>query len=132
MTSLFDRWKKTRRQGAAPPSGASPRVSDRSAPVTRPAVVERLRAVIDPEVNLNIVDLGLIYDLRVAPPTVALTLTMTTAACPLSGYIVQQARSVLEALPGVERVEVDLAWQPAWSPQMIDAAVRANRFGSRR
>lgn len=99
--------------------------------VTRAAVAECLKYVIDPEVGINIVDLGLVYDLQVALPDISLTLTMTTPACPMSSHITQQARAILERVRGAEHVEVDLVWQPAWSPQMMDREVRRQRFGAR-
>lgn len=101
-----------------------------STPVpSRLALAGRLRTVIDPEVGLNIVDLGLIYDLQVSPDgTVVVKLTMTTPACPLARYIQQEVARVLQRTPGVRRGVIELVWDPPWSPHMIDPEVRHNRF----
>ncbi len=101
-----------------------------STPVpSRLEVVERLRSVIDPELGLNIVDLGLIYDLQVSPEgTVEIKLTMTTPACPMSSYIKQEVARVLQRTPGIRRGIIELVWEPPWSPYMIDPEVRRYRF----
>lgn len=85
-----------------------------STPVpSRLEVVERLRSVIDPELGLNIVDLGLIYDLQVLPDgTVEIKLTMTTPACPMSSYIKQEVARVLQRTPGIRRGIIELVWEP--------------------
>ncbi|MDQ7039874.1 MAG: metal-sulfur cluster assembly factor [Rhodothermus sp.] len=96
---------------------------------SRLEVVERLRSVIDPEVGLNIVDLGLIYDVQVSPEgTVAIKLTMTTPVCPMSSYIRQEVARVLQRMPGIQRGIIELVWEPPWSPYMIDPEVRRYRF----
>lgn len=100
--------------------------------LTRPAVIDRLRQVIDPEVGINVVDLGLVYDARIEGGQVDLDLTMTTPACPMSGYIAQEAQRALEGLPGLDDAEVWLVWQPPWSFEMMDSDVRAARFGRHR
>lgn len=99
--------------------------------VTRTAVAGCLKYVIDPEVGLNIVDLGLVYDLQVALPAVAVKLTMTTPACPMSGHITKHARAILERIRGVEEVDVELVWDPPWSPQMMDPEASLRHFGGR-
>lgn len=96
-------------------------------------VWEALFDVIDPELQVNVVDLGLVYDVDVWPDSrVQITMTMTTPACPLSGYIKGAAETaVREALPDVEAVIVNVVWTPAWSPEMISPAglakLEANR-----
>jgi metal-sulfur cluster biosynthetic enzyme/Fe-S cluster assembly iron-binding protein IscA len=83
-------------------------------------VRQALRSVIDPEVGLNIVDLGLVYGVAVADRQVNLTMTMTTPACPLSEHIKQDARqSVLAQCPGAAAVEIDLVWDPPWASHMM-------------
>lgn len=99
---------------------------------SRLALAEGLRSVIDPEVGLNIVDLGLIYDLRIEDGTATVRLTMTTPACPMSSYIKQQVGGVLQRTPGLRRGIVELVWDPPWSPQMIAPDARARLFGPRR
>src|SRR5690606_21364170 len=99
---------------------------------TRPAIARDLRRVIDPEVGLNIVDLGLIYDLQVEDGTATVRLTMTTPACPMSSYIKQQVGGVLQRVPGLRRGVVELVWSPPWSPLMIEPEARAALYGGRR
>ena len=91
---------------------------------TRSEIAQRLRAVIDPEVGINIVDLGLIYDISTEDDTVIVELTMTTPACPLSSYITGRIEDELSLLPGVNEVATELVWEPRWSPEMIDSDVR--------
>ena len=89
------------------------------------AVQEALTDVIDPELGVNIVDLGLVYDIAVAGPDVAITMTLTTPGCPLHASIAEAVQAVLEeTLPGVGLVDVDLVWDPPWTPARINAAGR--------
>lgn len=95
-------------------------------PPTEPAVREALCEVIDPEVGINIVDLGLVYGIRCAHRRVHLTLTMTTPACPLSEHIKQDAeQSVLAHCPGAVAVEIELVWNPPWGPHMMSDEAKA-------
>ena len=75
---------------------------------SRRRIADALRYVIDPEVGINIVDLGLVYDIQVEAGTVLLALTMTTPACPMSSYIKGHAAAVLDGVPGVEHARIDL------------------------
>ncbi|HLT47958.1 MAG TPA: metal-sulfur cluster assembly factor [Rubricoccaceae bacterium] len=101
--------------------------SPATASFTRLDVAEALRAVIDPELGVNVVDLGLVYDVRVDGGEVEVDLTMTTPACPLSSYITQQIEVALRPLPGLEGVHVMLVWSPRWSPAMMAEALRPER-----
>ena len=86
------------------------------------AALEALRDVIDPEVGLNIVDLGLVYGVEVVGGDVHVRLTMTTPACPLGEQIVRDAEERLRAVEGMGEVNVELVWEPAWSPDRLSAA----------
>lgn len=97
----------------------------------RKEVARVLKYVIDPEVGINIVDLGLVYDLHLEGERAALVLTMTTPACPMSRYIMQQAEMVLSRIRGILDVDVQLVWDPPWSPAMIEPEVREKTFGGR-
>lgn len=84
------------------------------------AAWEVLRNVIDPEVGINIVDLGLVYRVDVEAGKVLVTMTLTTPGCPLHETIAEAVNSALvESLDGIKAVTLDLVWEPRWSPSMI-------------
>ncbi len=99
---------------------------------TRTAIADGLRTVIDPEVGLNIVALGLIYDLQLDDGQATVRLTMTTPACPMSSYIKQQVGAVLQQTRGLTGGVVELVWDPPWAPTMIEPEAREALFGGRR
>jgi metal-sulfur cluster biosynthetic enzyme len=89
------------------------------------AVREALRTVDDPEAGMNIVDLGLVYGVAVEPGTVRVQMTMTSAACPLSGMMVDAAHeAVASVAPAGTQVAVDLVWDPPWSPEKMSGTAR--------
>lgn len=93
-------------------------------PLTAELVRGQLRAVIDPELGVNIVDLGLVYGVQVGEHgAVAIEMTLTTPGCPLGGFLDDQIHAALSPLPQVREVAVELVWEPAWEPEaMSDAA----------
>lgn len=91
-------------------------------------IADILRHVDDPELGINIVDLGLVYDLRFDDGDLTVKLTMTTPACPLSDYIKKNIRHVIDQVKQIERVYTDIVWDPSWSPEMMDPAVRRWQF----
>jgi metal-sulfur cluster biosynthetic enzyme len=92
---------------------------------TPDAVRDALRDVIDPEVGMNIVDLGLVYKADVSEGDVAVAVTMTTAACPLGESIIEECRVAIQRhVPGVRSLRVDLVWEPPWRPSMMSDAAR--------
>jgi metal-sulfur cluster biosynthetic enzyme len=89
-----------------------------------PVVVKALRRVIDPEMALNIVDLGLVYGVAVQGDRTDVRITMTSAACPVIELIVEDVRHELgEALAGT-RVDVEVCWSPAWTPERMSSNAR--------
>lgn len=82
-----------------------------------------LRQVVDPELGLNIIDLGLVYSLTIEENKVRILMTMTSPACPLSGVIVQDIHQVLAPL-GFDDVDVQLTFDPPWSPDKMTAEAR--------
>ncbi len=82
-------------------------------------VYQRLKRVIDPEIGLSIIKLGLVYDLAVRDGAVTVTMTLTTPGCPMGGPITDGVKSVVAELPWVRDVAVNVVWEPAWSPAMI-------------
>ena len=94
--------------------------------LTSESIRKALRAVKDPELGLNIVDIGLIYETAVSEDgEVRVTMTLTSPGCPSGAEIMQDARTVLEDLEGVRSVEIDLVWEPYWTPDRMDPRVRA-------
>jgi|TARA_Y100000814_G_scaffold101024_1_gene70279 metal-sulfur cluster biosynthetic enzyme len=90
-----------------------------SATVTKDEVLEALRDVYDPEIPVNIVDLGLVYEVDVDDGDVDVQMTLTFAGCGMGPYIAQQAEWRLAELEGIEDINVDLVFDPPWTPEMI-------------
>ncbi len=86
---------------------------------TKEEVVEALRQVEDPELGMDIVDLGLMYDIEVEDGKVKVIHTLTSMGCPVGPMIQEQIHDVTKALPGVEDVEVELTWDPPWTPDKM-------------
>jgi metal-sulfur cluster biosynthetic enzyme len=85
-----------------------------------------LRAVKDPELNLNIIDIGLVYDIESSDEgDVKVKMTLTSPGCPAGGEIIEDVRRVTGDLEGVRNVEVELVWDPYWTPERMDPRVRA-------
>jgi metal-sulfur cluster biosynthetic enzyme len=86
---------------------------------TKEEVVQALRQVEDPELGMDIVDLGLMYDVEVEDGNVKVIHTLTSMGCPVGPMIQQQIDDVVRALPGVSEVDVELTWDPPWSPDKM-------------
>lgn len=99
--------------------------ADADEPLSEDQVKLALRRVKDPELNLNILDLGLVYDIRVEGNAVSIDMTLTSPGCPSGPEIMTDAERHLKALPGVGEVSVNLVWSPFWSPERIEPRVRA-------
>ncbi|HEU4800590.1 MAG TPA: metal-sulfur cluster assembly factor [Gemmatimonadales bacterium] len=89
-------------------------------------VRKALRGVKDPELGLNIVDIGLVYDVAVSDAGDAhIQMTLTSPGCPAGAEIVQDVKNVVGDLEGIESVEVELVWEPFWTPDKMDPRVKA-------
>jgi metal-sulfur cluster biosynthetic enzyme len=98
--------------------------------VTRDDVIEALRSVEDPELGMDIVELGLLYDAHVQGPKVKVEYSLTSMGCPAGPLIQQNIEEVLRSLPEVEEVETELTWDPPWTPErMSDDAKFILGFG---
>jgi metal-sulfur cluster biosynthetic enzyme len=86
---------------------------------TRDDVIEALRAVEDPELGMDIVELGLLYDVQVAEPRVHIQYSLTSMGCPAGPLIQQSIEEVVQSMPGVEQVETELTWDPPWTPDKM-------------
>jgi metal-sulfur cluster biosynthetic enzyme len=102
--------------------------------LTEAEILTALRDCYDPEVKLNLVDLGLIYGIKTGPDPdstkawprqwVKVTMTLTTPQCPASGLIFEQVHNRLAGIPAIGKVEIDLVWEPKWTPHRINEAGR--------
>ena len=97
-----------------------------SAKLDSERVYEVLRTVLDPELGVNVVDLGLVYSVEVTPEGVFVAMTMTTAACPLGEHLRETAHAAVSRLAGAEiPVDVRLVWDPPWSPSMMSEQAKS-------
>jgi metal-sulfur cluster biosynthetic enzyme len=88
------------------------------------AVLDALRGIDDPEAGMNIVDLGLVYAVRIGDGRIDVDMTMTTPACPVAESLVDEARAAVEAIAPAAAVEVHLVWEPIWNPSMMSGTAR--------
>lgn len=88
-------------------------------PLTEELILDHLRGVIDPEIGCNIVDLGLVYSVKIDPPRVAVTMTLTTPGCPMHDSLASGAKMSLLNIEGVEDASVEIVWDPPWNPGMM-------------
>ena len=107
------------------PDQPAPGSADAFADVTLEQMKLALRKVKDPDLNLNIVDLGLVYDVRLAGRDVEVDMSLTSPGCPSGPEIMSDAERTLKAVPGVGEVTINLVWTPFWSPDRIEPRVRA-------
>jgi metal-sulfur cluster biosynthetic enzyme len=88
-------------------------------------ILEQLRYVIDPELGINVVDLGLIYDIHINDGNVFILMTLTTPGCPLHDSIIGGVKRALSEMAEIKNVDVQLTWNPPWTPErMSDEALR--------
>jgi len=93
-------------------------------PLTDELVLETLRQVIDPEIGINIVDLGLVYNYAYADGKLTVTMTLTTPGCPMHDSIADGVKNILLSLDGVTDVDVQVVWDPPWHPSMMSETAR--------
>jgi metal-sulfur cluster biosynthetic enzyme len=94
--------------------------------VTEKQVLSALRGVKDPELGLDLVVLGLVYDVEVEAADVKATISLTSPMCPVAGQIVEDAKKAIEGVEGVASAEVELTFDPPWTPERISPLVRAS------
>jgi metal-sulfur cluster biosynthetic enzyme len=91
---------------------------------TEEEVLEKIRQVFDPEIPVNIVDLGLIYEVLIEERTVKVKMTLTSQSCPEAQAIPDMLRRRVNTLEDIDGTEVEIVWEPTWSPQLISPAGR--------
>ncbi len=105
---------------------APPQVASNGGPATEQAVREALKHVVDPELGVNIVDLGLVYDVEIGEGgAISIEYTLTTMGCPIGPLIEHQMQSFLENVPGVTSVEAEMVLRPPWTPEMMSEEAKA-------
>lgn len=87
-------------------------------------IEEALKTIIDPELHINIVDLGLIYNIEIQGGNVKITMTLTTPGCPLSYVFEEWIPDAVKKVEGVENVEIDLVWEPPWDPDKMSDDIK--------
>src|SRR2546428_208992 len=92
---------------------------DAAGELTEERVLEALKNVLDPELGINIVDLGLVYDVAIEDDSVHIVYTLTTMGCPIGPLIEEQMARMLAEVPGIDRVDAEMVLRPPWSPEMM-------------
>jgi metal-sulfur cluster biosynthetic enzyme len=85
--------------------------------VSEEQIREELKSVVDPEIGLDVINLGLIYDVKVDGGKVAVVMTLTSPGCPVAGMFLASVKTAVEAIPGVAECSVDLTFNPPWDPR---------------
>jgi len=96
--------------------------------VSKDDVVAVLKKCYDPEIPINIFDLGLVYDIDIGDERIAVKMTLTAPGCPASAYLSSDVKRKIEALPGVKEAEVQIVWDPPWTPEMMSDLAK-KQFG---
>lgn len=92
--------------------------------VTKEEVLDALKTVSDPEIGVDIVNLGLIYNIDIIDGIVNIRMTMTAPACPVTDWILAEAQRRVEEIPGVKEADIELVWEPPWNLDMISDEAR--------
>ncbi|MCL5437816.1 MAG: metal-sulfur cluster assembly factor [Candidatus Thermoplasmatota archaeon] len=87
--------------------------------VTKEEILDELKQVSDPEIGMDVVSLGLIYEVQINGDRVYIKMTMTAPTCPVTPWILSEAQRVVENLKDVEAADVELVWEPPWNPSMM-------------
>ncbi|MCL4323706.1 MAG: metal-sulfur cluster assembly factor [Candidatus Thermoplasmatota archaeon] len=92
--------------------------------VTKEEILEALQAVEDPEIGMDVVNLGLVYDVQINNDNVYVKMTMTAPTCPVTPWILSEVQKIVENMAGVEMADVELVWEPPWNPSMMSEVAR--------
>lgn len=93
--------------------------------ITKKEVMNKLSEVIDPELFISIVDMGLIYDVKIVKQNIKITMTLTTIGCPLFNIIEQDIRNNLLTIKGIDKIDIDLTFDPPWNMDMMSEKAKA-------
>jgi metal-sulfur cluster biosynthetic enzyme len=92
--------------------------------VDKEQVMSALKKCYDPEISLNVVDLGMIYGINISNETVKIKMTLTSPGCPMQSFIIEDIKNKILKIDGVKKVEVELVFDPPWSPERMSAAAK--------
>ncbi|MGQ9618551.1 MAG: metal-sulfur cluster assembly factor [Candidatus Aminicenantia bacterium] len=92
--------------------------------ITKDMVIQKLSEVVDPEIGLNIVEMGLIYDIEINGDSVNVKMALTAPGCPLQNTLVSVARDSILQIQGVKNANVQIVWDPPWHPSMMSEEAR--------
>jgi len=114
----------------APAPSAIPAAADPTGPYAERErlITENLKQIYDPEIPMNIVDLGLIYGFDWAGDDVTLKMTLTAPGCPVAGILAEEVKTAIEKVPHVKSAKVDMIWDPPWSPERMSEFAK-RQFG---
>lgn len=87
--------------------------------ITKELVMQKLSEVVDPEIGLNIVEMGLIYSVEISDDSVDVKMTLTAPGCPLQTTLASIAKDAIQQIPGVKRANIQIVWDPPWHPSMM-------------
>jgi metal-sulfur cluster biosynthetic enzyme len=120
------------------PTGATPTSPGSDAPAPpapsgvhaeqEKAMLQNLKKIYDPEIPMNIVDLGLIYGFEWSGEDVTLHMTLTAPGCPVAGILAEECKAAIETVPGVHGATVDMVWEPPWTPERMSEFAK-RQFG---
>jgi FeS assembly SUF system protein len=109
---------------SARPAGAAPAAGAGSADLEK-QVIDVLKTCFDPEIPVNIYELGLIYKIEIQPPgAVRVEMTLTSPMCPVAGSLPPEVQTKIGTVPGVTSAKVDVVWEPPWNPAMMSEAAK--------
>lgn len=121
--------------GDLPKKAKSSKISKSSRPFPVPKELQaepywkELNKVIDPELNMGIIDLGLIYDVEIKKGNAHIKMTLTSPACPVGPFILQQVEDRMRLYKDIKNVEIEIVWDPVWTQERIDPDIRDLMFG---
>jgi metal-sulfur cluster biosynthetic enzyme len=124
MASMARDGDRDQTHDPAHPAGLDGPLGLLTAALTPELVLDALYEVIDPELGVNIVDLGLVYDVVIDDGSVVVVMTLTTPGCPLAGFMEDEIHRCLSQFPQVRAAEVEIVWDPPWDPELMSDEAR--------
>lgn len=125
MADLAENVETLAAEAPSPPAEETPLDAGLDTGEVEVNIVEALKTVYDPEIPVNIYELGLIYDVAIeADGKVEVKMTLTSPGCPVAGSLPGEVQSKVEGVPGVASAHVELVWDPVWNPSMMSEAAR--------